>query len=202
MKSKCFSKRTSEVFRCGVRGDDVIAPATRSPTARNTLALSLAMEACPHWLHSRLRFTSTAVFHAADIWAARVKQKGCFVPTAGEILPQQLPFTFQRPRCGAEQVRFFKGGQWSVKAGSANHSFHQVSVPYWMSKLAVPSMRCTWQRRVLELSPERIDSTHFVLANGWVMGGAFGFRAEFSGRRNITVTPDVTVIVGKNMLEA
>lgn len=124
-----FSKRMSEVFYCGVRGDDVIAPATRSPTARNTLALSLVMEACPHWLHSRLRFTSTAVFHAADIWAARVKQKGCFVPMAGEILPQQLPFTFQRPRCRAEQVRFFKGGQWSVKAGSANHSFHQVSAP-------------------------------------------------------------------------
>lgn len=101
----------------------------------NTLTRSFLMGAYSQWLHSSLRFISTAVCQSAYVsYLSKTKGPLCF-NVGVESLPQQLPFTFQRPRRGAEQLRFFKGGQWSMKTSKANQAFIQVNIlrrPNWL----------------------------------------------------------------------
>lgn len=94
----------------------------------NTLTRSLLTGAHAQWLHSGLRFISTAGCQPAHV-SYLSKTKGPLCLNVGvENLPQQLPFTFQGPRRGAEQLRFFRGGQWSVKTSKANQASIQVNM--------------------------------------------------------------------------
>lgn len=85
---------------------------------------SLLMGAYAQWLHSGLGFMSTAVCLLPE----QNKRAALFQRGARKPPPQQLPLTFQRPRRGAEQLRFFNGGQRSMKTSKANQAFIQVNI--------------------------------------------------------------------------
>lgn len=161
--------------------------------ARNTLTLPLMMEAYPQWLHSRLRFTATAVFHAAYM-SYPSKTKGLLCSNAGWNPPSAITVHLPETSCGAEQVRLFKGGQRSVKAAYANHSFHQGNVLYCMS---ASQTRCFVHEANLtasgcSASSEGTDYTHLVRANGEMDDGLLYFAGRILRQKlKNSVTPNV-----------
>lgn len=118
------------ILRSVLKAEVMTSSPQRTEAKRNTRTRSLLMGAYSQWLQSGLGFISTAVFQSAYVsYLSKTKGPLCSNVEV-ESLPQQLPFTFQRPQRGAEQLRFFKGGQWSMETGQANRAFIQVNILY------------------------------------------------------------------------